>query len=41
MHRSRVYALLFDTPEAEAAATFWSAALGVTARPVAEATTWP
>jgi hypothetical protein len=36
MHRSRVYALLFDTPEAEAAAAFWSAALGVTARPVAE-----
>lgn len=30
MHRSRVYALLIDTPEAEAAAAtaFWSAALG-------------
>lgn len=36
MHRSRVYALLIDTPRAEAdqAATFWAAALGVTARPV-------
>jgi hypothetical protein len=36
MHRSRVYALLIDTPEAEAApaAAFWSAALGATARPV-------
>ncbi|MCH5670983.1 VOC family protein [Streptomyces gilvus] len=35
MHRSRVYAVLIDTPEAEAAsaADFWSAALGVTARP--------
>lgn len=31
MHRSRVYALLIDAPEAEAAdaAAFWSAALGV------------
>ncbi|MFI5484695.1 MULTISPECIES: VOC family protein [Micromonospora] len=31
MHRSRVYALLIDTPEAEAAqaTAFWSAALGV------------
>jgi Glyoxalase-like domain len=31
MHRSRVYAILIDTPEAEAAnaAAFWSAALGV------------
>jgi hypothetical protein len=38
MHRSRVYALLIDTPEAEvaSAAAFWSAALGVTARPVPE-----
>jgi hypothetical protein len=36
MHRSRVYALLFDTPEDSAAAAFWSAALGVTARPVAD-----
>jgi hypothetical protein len=36
MHRSRVYALLIDTPtpEAEAAAAFWAAALGVTARPL-------
>jgi hypothetical protein len=38
MHRSRVYALLIDTPEAQAApaAAFWSAALGATARPVPE-----
>ncbi|GAA2204952.1 VOC family protein [Nonomuraea monospora] len=36
MHRSRVFALLIDTPasEAGAAATFWSAALGATARPL-------
>ena len=36
MHQSRVYALLIDTPEAEAAqaAAFWSAALGGTIRPV-------
>lgn len=35
MHRSRVYAILIDTPEAEAAqaAAFWSAALGVPAQP--------
>jgi predicted enzyme related to lactoylglutathione lyase len=33
MHRSRVYALLIDTPDPEAAAAFWSAALGVPARP--------
>jgi hypothetical protein len=35
MHQSRVFALLIDTPKAEAAsaADFWSAALGVTARP--------
>ncbi|WP_074312118.1 VOC family protein [Micromonospora cremea] len=34
MHRSRVYALLIDAPEAEAAraAAFWSAALGVSTR---------
>ncbi|MEU0383612.1 VOC family protein [Streptomyces chartreusis] len=34
-HRSRVYAVLIDTPEAEAAraAAFWSAALGATAQP--------
>jgi hypothetical protein len=38
MHRSRVYALLIDTPEADAAqaAAFWSAALGGTVRPVPE-----
>jgi len=34
MHRSRVYALLIDTPEPEAAAAFWSAALGAPARPL-------
>ena len=36
MHQSRVYALLIDTPEAEAApaAAFWSAALGAAARSV-------
>ena len=36
MHHSRVYALLIDSPEAEAgaAAAFWSAVLGATARPV-------
>ncbi|MEV0166665.1 VOC family protein [Nonomuraea fuscirosea] len=36
MHRSRVYAFLIDTPapEAEAAAAFWAAALGATARPL-------
>ena len=36
MHQSRVYALLIDTPEADAApaAAFWSAALGAAARPV-------
>jgi len=36
MHKSRVYAVLIDTPapEAEQAATFWSAALGARARPV-------
>ncbi|GIH93472.1 VOC family protein [Planobispora siamensis] len=35
MHRSRVYALLIDTPEADAAdaVAFWSAALGVPAEP--------
>jgi hypothetical protein len=35
MHRSRVYAVLVDTPAAEAtdAAAFWSAALGVPASP--------
>lgn len=35
MHRSRVYAILIDTPRAEAdeAAAFWSAALGADARP--------
>ncbi|KOU55104.1 hypothetical protein ADK57_45745 [Streptomyces sp. MMG1533] len=36
MHRSRVYAILIDAPEEEAAqaAAFWSAALGAPARPV-------
>jgi len=36
VHQSRVYHLLVDAPEAEAAAAvaFWSAALGATARPV-------
>ncbi|TMR10577.1 glyoxalase/bleomycin resistance/dioxygenase family protein [Nonomuraea turkmeniaca] len=36
MHRSRVHALLIDTPapEASRAAAFWAAALGATARPV-------
>ncbi|MFJ2158961.1 VOC family protein [Streptomyces sp. NPDC087856] len=36
MHRSRVFALLIDTPgpEAAAAAAFWSAALGAPAVPV-------
>jgi hypothetical protein len=35
VHRSRVYAVIIDTPEAEAAraAEFWSAALGVVAKP--------
>ncbi|WP_235787127.1 VOC family protein [Streptomyces mutabilis] len=35
MHRSRVYAVLIDAPEEEAAraADFWAAALGVTASP--------
>lgn len=35
MHRSRVFALLIDTPgpEAAAAAAFWSAALGAPAGP--------
>jgi len=34
MHRSRVYALIIDTPQAEAdeAAAFWSAALGARAQ---------
>ncbi|WP_427921049.1 VOC family protein [Streptomyces sp. cg40] len=36
MHRSRVFALLIDTPgpEAAAAAAFWAAALGAPAAPV-------
>ena len=36
MHRSRVYAVIIDTPTEEAArsAEFWSAALGVPARPL-------
>jgi glyoxalase superfamily protein len=39
MHRSRVYALIIDTPQAEAdeAAAFWSAALGARSqKPAAE-----
>jgi Glyoxalase-like domain len=38
MHQSRVFALLIDTPEADAApaAALWSAALGGTASPVPE-----
>ena len=37
MHRSRISTLLIDVPHAQAAqsAAFWSAALGVEARPVA------
>jgi hypothetical protein len=37
MHRSRVYGIFIDVAASEAsrAATFWSAALGVPARPVA------
>lgn len=37
MHRSRVYALIIDAPESEAAAAtaFWSAALGATPEPYA------
>jgi hypothetical protein len=37
MHRSRLFGIFIDTPAAEAgpAATFWSAALGAPARPVA------
>jgi hypothetical protein len=36
MHRSRLVGILIDTPAAQAGATadFWSAALGVPARPV-------
>jgi hypothetical protein len=36
VHRSRLYGLFIDTPrdDAPAAASFWSAALGVPARPV-------
>jgi hypothetical protein len=36
MHRSRLFGLFIDTPQADAAAAagFWSAALGVPARPV-------
>lgn len=36
MHRSRVFALLFDTPEQQAAdaTAFWSAALGASVRPI-------
>jgi predicted enzyme related to lactoylglutathione lyase len=35
VHRSRVSTILIDTPEADAAAAFWSAALGAPAKPVA------
>jgi hypothetical protein len=40
MHQSRVSGLIIDAPEAEAAAAaaFWSAALGATARPGSQ---WP
>lgn len=34
MHRSRLSTVLIDTPDADEAAAFWSAALGVPARPV-------
>ncbi|SCG69373.1 VOC family protein [Micromonospora coxensis] len=36
MHRSRVFAVLIDTPrdQADGAVAFWSAALGVPARPL-------
>ncbi|GAA1677132.1 VOC family protein [Glycomyces endophyticus] len=34
MHRSRVSTILIDTPDADAAAAFWSGALGVPAAPV-------
>ncbi|MEV4642962.1 VOC family protein [Actinoplanes sp. NPDC049548] len=33
MHRSRLYGLFIDTPDADRAAAFWSAALGVPATP--------
>ncbi|GAA2594445.1 VOC family protein [Winogradskya consettensis] len=33
MHKSRLYGLFIDTPDADAAAGFWSAALGVPAVP--------
>lgn len=35
MHRSRLFGIFIDTPAPDAAAEFWSAALGVPARPVA------
>jgi hypothetical protein len=35
VHRSRLSTILFDTPEADQAAAFWSTALGAEARPVA------
>jgi hypothetical protein len=39
MHRSRVYAILIDTPRetADEVTQFWSKALGVTPRPLPEA----
>ncbi|MCD0443034.1 hypothetical protein LO763_05260 [Glycomyces sp. A-F 0318] len=36
MHRSRLSTILFDTTDADAAAGFWSGALGVPAVPVPE-----
>lgn len=35
MHRSRLSTVLIDTPEADKAAAFWSAALAAPAQPVA------
>jgi predicted enzyme related to lactoylglutathione lyase len=35
VHRSRISTVLIDAPDADAAAAFWSAALGVPATPVA------
>lgn len=34
MHRSRLSTVLIDTPDAEASAAFWSAALAAPAKPV-------
>jgi hypothetical protein len=35
VHRSRLSTILIDTPDADAASAFWSAALGAEARPAA------